>query len=312
MYYMIIYAALATPSLTQSSVVGYFDPYAPFPSPLERAEFAQALGAALSEPDVNIRGSAYSKAIDLARDMGAGRVQIAMVSPQFLWVSKEKAYARPNIAAIQGKSSNCQYSLYTRQKDSVKDLRQLRKKRLAVVKTGVRDKAFIYNILLKGEIRESKYFKLLYVPDLAGALGTLRFGKADAFFGPDLNYNQWFSQPALTRIARVGTAICPLVVFDRRLEPAQKALLTEKLIGGNKRLIKVLRRVGLSGFTSLPSSALSGFETALVASTKDYGRAVPRFLYPSLPSEKRVSKTIEAYGVKVLPDPSLLIVEDSQ
>ncbi len=300
-------AVLAAPGTS----LGFFDPYAPFSSPIERAEFAEELAQTLSDGATEkMRGAAYSKAADLLRDLKSGRVQLAFVNPQFLSVPERKNAVKPTLVGTHQGREMCPYALYSSRRSRAENLRQLKGRRLAVVRTGTADDRFIYNAILQGELRDARYFrKIVYVPDFAGAVGTLKFGRADAFFGPDIDYTTRFKNRALQRIASAGSALCMLVVVEGRLSAKEGSELTDRVLKNSGKLRPLMAAIGLDGFAAVPSSAVAALAEALETQPASYGRARPLFLASPEPKEKEILKMIEEMEKGLLPDPSLLVVE---
>ena len=301
----------ATLSAAPALTVGFFDPYVPFSSPLERAAFAEKLAVALSEKsNREVRGAAYSKANDLIRDLASRKVQVAFVNPQFLSAQTNKAEVKPVLVGTHKGSEMCPYALYASRRSRAKNLRQLKGRRLAIIKTGESDERFIYNAVLQGELRNRKFFrKIVAVPDLAGAVGTLKFGRAEAFFGPDIDYMARFKSRALRRIASTGSTLCTLVVVDGRLSEPQGNELTKLVADASKELRPLLRSIGLDGVAAVSRSALDALATAIHSDPGSYARARPLLLSSSEPNEEEILKMIEEMEKGLLPDPSLLVVE---
>lgn len=307
----IVVAILATHAAAPEPAVGFFDPYAPFSSPLERAKFAEQFADTLSDHrGPRVRGEAYSKAADLARDLANTRIQLGLVNPQFLWSSGQEIDLHPTLVGTRNGKTSCPYALFAATKSRARNLRHLRGRRLAIVRTGAADEQFVFNEVLGGELRDSDFFgRMVFVPDIAGAVGTLQFGRADAFFGPDIDYRAQFEAGALRRIARTGSTLCAVVVVNGRLPADTRGDLVERVTRSGTKLRPLLRRIGLDGFTALPSGALAHLEDAMRSDPSRYGRASPLFLPAREPSERKILHAIEEGEPALLPEPSLLVVE---
>ena len=299
-------APAAPPTIT----VGFFDPYAPFSSPLARAKFVERVAGALTSNAERAQGEAYSKAIDLARDIAGGRIQLGLINPQFLRNADRTVDLRPVLVGERNGEIFCPYGLYTSTKSRAKNLLQLRRRRLAVVHTGDTDTQFIFNAVLGGELRDPKFFKrIVSVPDLAGAVGTLKFRKADAFFGPDLDYRTRFKTKGLRRIAVAGTTLCTVLVVDGRLSDDDRRQVLALVQSAMPRLTPLLKLIGLDGLTALPKDALTQLNSALRADPAQFRRAKPKYVKPAEPNETKIIKTIEELEPELLPDPLLLVVK---
>ena len=306
---LLIAVALGGVAAPPAATVGFFDPYAPFTSPLERARFTERLAEAVSKSGgKTVGGAAYSKAADLIRDLGSNRVHVGMVNPQFIVGTAAAVDVQPILVGTREGSHRCPYALYASVRSRARNLSQLKGKRLAIVRAGSVDANFILNAILQGEVRDVRYFKnIVLVPDLAGAIGTLRFGRADAFFGPDLDYRRRFRGRGLRRLASTGSTLCMMVVVDRRLKDAQRREL--KRVFKADALVALITELGLDGFTDVPTSELAALKGAINSDPKRFAEATPLFVKPNEPNEKRMQEMIEAVASDELPDPSLLVVE---
>ncbi len=306
---LLIAIAMAGTASPPAATVGFFDPYAPFKSPLERARFTERLAEAVSgTAGKTVGGAAYSKAADLIRDLGTNRVRVGMVNPQFIVGTDAAVDVQPILVGTREGSHRCPYALYASVRSKARNLSHLKGKRLAIVRTGSVDANFILNAILQGELRDVRYFKkVVFVPDLAGAIGTLRFGRADAFFGPDIDYRSRFKGRGLRRLASTGSTLCMLVIVDRKLKGAQRQEL--KRVFRSDALVSLTAELGLDGFTDVPTSELAALKGAVNSDPKRFAEATPLFVKPNEPNEKRIQEMIEAVASDELPDPSLLVVE---
>ena len=306
-----IAATIAAAGVPSSPVtLGLFAPYAPFASPLERAKFAEDLAKAVGGSATEVRGEAYSKSSDLLRDLTSGRIQIGFVNPQLLAVPGKNVDLRPLLVGSTSGSPMCPYALYVATRSRARNLSHLKKKRLAIVRTGSSETQFIFNAVLRGELRSVDYFrKIVLVPDLAGAVGILRFRKADAFIGPDLDYGRRFKGRRLRKLARVGESLCALMVVDGSLSEAARDRLARLVRGALGRVEPLLEELGLDGLTEVPSGALKTLKSAVRSDVAGYARATPMFLMPPEPKEEKLLKVIKETKSASLPDPTLFVIE---
>ena len=297
------YVAAAGPT------VGFFDPYAPFSSPLQRVEFVEELATVLSQgANEKVVGKAYSKAADAARHLESGELQVAIVAPQFF--AQRRQTLEVLMVGTRDGSPYCPYSLYVRSKSRVSSLRKLKGARLALIGDSVADRRFVFNTVLSGEIRNPRYFrKVVSVPDIAGAIGTLRFKQAEAFFGPDLDYGQHFTKGAPRKLTAAGRTLCSLLVVDRRLPESQRVDLRRVVSRSMTNLMPILGRIGLDNLVLPPRGEIERLSDAIDTKTEKYARAVPLLIGPTEPDDKQVEERIDEVAPERLPGPSGLVVE---
>ncbi|MEO1337558.1 MAG: hypothetical protein AAFV29_18080, partial [Myxococcota bacterium] len=135
-----LFVALATaqPLKAQSSkaqspapktevTLGFFDPYAPFSSPLQRADFVKKLANTLSSEQIKFRAETYLKENDAARDFTTGKLSLGLVHPQFLVEDRMSNLLEPISVGTRQGSATCKYGLYVPRKSQARNLRQLKK-----------------------------------------------------------------------------------------------------------------------------------------------------------------------------------------
>lgn len=297
-----------------AATIGYYDPYAPFSSPLGRAEFAENVAIELSKMSLeSFRGAAYSKGVDLIRDIRSGRLRLAIVNPLLLWMSDSESRPRSVLVGTHRGKALCPYALFSRAGTNVRNLRNLEGRRLAMVRTGLEDKRFILNIVLDGEVRDPEYFgQIIEVPDLAGAIGTIKFRKADAFLGLDLDYRKYFGTSTIRKLTSVASSLCPVVIVDPRLNIQQIESLVALLKRSQEGLTPIIERVGLDGFTHLLSEHVAKLGYALRSDSELYKRAKPAFISGQKLEKRKILVTIHELGRDISPDPKLLLNEGDE
>ncbi|MEM7677683.1 MAG: PhnD/SsuA/transferrin family substrate-binding protein [Myxococcota bacterium] len=290
--------------------LGFFDPYAPFSSPLQRADFVKRLAGVLSSDQLEVRAETYSKENDAARDFTSGKLSLGLIHPQFLVEDRMSELLEPISVGTRRGSPTCRYGLYVPRRSRARNLRQLKNTRLAVVRAGRDDLRFVHNGILSGEIRSDHYFdSTLNVPDLAGALGTLKFKRADAFFGPDIVYGKFFTGRQVKKIADIGAIPCTVVAVSRRMSSTHRDALVDRLQDSQNSLRPLLARIGLDGFTSPSSGQLLRLQDAMRHSIFQFERRQPMLIKPKEPDQKLVLKEIFELDADTLPSPSSLTIE---
>ncbi len=300
----LLWPAVAAAPLT----IGFFDPYAPFASPLDRVQFVERVASTLATQSRQpVDGKAYSKSTDVARHLRSGQLQLAIVAPQFY--TQHQSTLTPLFIGTRNGKSLCRYSLYVSKRSRARSLRGLKGAKLALVGSSQDDRRFVFNEVLRGEIRSETYFaKVINVPDLAGAVGTVEFRGADAFFGPELDYNKYFKRGVLRRLAEVGDAPCTIVVVDKRLPTRERRDLQALVSSSLSNLEPTLRRIGLDSLTDIDGSTISELMKAVKSDTAEYARAVPMLLMPVEPDKDQILQRIQDLD-SMLPEPSRLVVE---
>ena len=158
-------------------VVGVFAPRLYFQNSLARTSYAHEVAARLSaRTGLAISGRGFATRADFDGQVQKGRVQFAVVEAQ---LQAERGF----VALGQGSAGG------TRGRPMVLVVNPgapaaiggLKGRTLALVAVGSKDKAFVMNHLLQGQV-PGDWFKTTPARDVQSALGLVKLGKADAAF----------------------------------------------------------------------------------------------------------------------------------
>ena len=292
-------------------ILGLYDPYLPFVSPLHRVEFVTKIAESISKDDeITVRGEAFSKAADLQRAVQSNKVHIAILNAQFYSEQGKRLALTPAHSVVAARSSQQRYAIFSSVGLDARNLSGLRGRRLAVIRTGRQDRRFIMNALLWGELRRPGFFgELVAVPDVAGAFGALAFGRADAAILPDIDYGSLARKgKGIRRMLSVGRAPGPVVVVSANA-PAKATQRLRSVLNDPQ----VWRPVGLDHIGPVETSALASLARALSTDPRVYNRQIPLLAPPDALDDRQVLESIRVAGVSMLPDPlSLLSNADNQ
>ena len=292
-------------------VLGLYEPYLPFASPLKRVDFVRALAESLSRSTgLRIRGEAYSKATDLRRDAESGKVQLALLNSQFFSEERQDFDWDPRLTAVLRGRTSRPFAIFVGVGIDAKHLSDLRGHRLAVVTAGRKDRRFIMNALLWGELRHEAFFAdFVQVPDVAGALGALAFDRADAALLPDLDYRHvGKTGRGVRRLVSAARAACPVLAVSSKVPESVARRLSPDSIERS-----LWGQVGLDGLAVVDPKSLAALHRALTTDPSHFNLAESMLAPPDAPDERQVLDAIRRTGAFIRPDPlSLLSEEDDR
>lgn len=275
-------AALAVTSLTREGetqpaggetlTIGIYAPSVPFASSQARLQYVQSLAKAIeSSTGSKVQASSFTSLGQLT----SKKVDFAIIDGQcYAAADKGKLLANANVGGGTSRS----WALYSSQGPN---LSSLSGKRLAYVKTGCDDGAFIENAMLESEVLGSFFSGKVGKPDVSAAVAEVASRKgAEAVFAPS------GQQKGLTKVFDTGSVPNPAFVqLNTRLSNATVS-----------KVQSVVRSFGGGG-------AISGWEAANDGAYRSLkgrmGKRVKRGIM-SDPSPVRVD------GKDVLKEPATL------
>ncbi|MCB9545829.1 MAG: PhnD/SsuA/transferrin family substrate-binding protein [Myxococcales bacterium] len=169
--------AAAQPEAPAGYVVGVFAPRIYFPNSLARTGYANDVAAKLTAATgIPFSGRGFATRGDFDRQVQEGQVHFAVVEAQ---LQAERGFT----ALAQGTSGgNASRPMVLVTSDgATPGIGALKGRTLALVAVGGRDKSFVMNHLLQGQV-PADWFKTTTARDAQGALSLVKLGKADAAF----------------------------------------------------------------------------------------------------------------------------------
>lgn len=156
--------------------VGIYAPSAAFPTSAARLSYVQGMAKAIEQKTgIPTKGQAFVRYTNLLK----AKPDFAII--EGLCVVTKRPGEVVAMAAIEGQTT-MGWGLYTR---SAKTLREVEGKDLAYVQTGCRDKEFVENAMLDGEVKQQFFGKLVARPDVSGAVAAVKdYKAAEAVFAP--------------------------------------------------------------------------------------------------------------------------------
>jgi len=158
-------------------VVGVFAPRIYFQNSLARTSYANAIAAHLTaQTGVTFSGRGFATRGDFEGQVQSGRVQFAVVEAQ---LQAERGYPALGQGTTGGATGRAMVLAVGAGAPAA--IGGLKGRTLAVVAVGAKDKSYIMNHLLQGQV-PADWFKTVAARDAQGALGLVKLGKADAAF----------------------------------------------------------------------------------------------------------------------------------
>ncbi len=158
-------------------VVGVFAPRLYFQNSLARTSYANDVAARLSaRTGLAISGRGFATRADFDGQVQKGRVQFAVVEAQ---LQAERGFVALGQGTAAGASGRPMVLVVS--PGAPAGIGGLKGRTLALVTVGSKDKAFIMNHLLQGQV-PGDWFKTVPARDVQSALGLVKLGKADAAF----------------------------------------------------------------------------------------------------------------------------------
>jgi hypothetical protein len=182
--------------------VGLFTPSAPFEGPVARLDFVSGLAARLGPGYV---GRSYARATDFVAAVKRGEIRYAVVDATFL-----AALGTPYTVlaeAQRGGATSTTWEVVT-QVATARSLVDLKGKVIAVPAIGAREEAFLFQVLLEGELPREHFARVVYAPDTLSALASVEHGRADAAVVPA----GLPLPPGAHRVAALGAIGWPVLV----------------------------------------------------------------------------------------------------
>ena len=200
----------AWPAMAQKKpsqlTVGMYAPSAAFASSAARLAYIEGLAKAIeARTGIPTTGKAFVRYKDL---LGA-RADFAIVEGVCIASrSPGEVFAQ----AVIGGATSQPWGLYAQSGGELKDLEG---KQLAYVATGCRDKDFVENAMLDGEVKQSYFGKLVSRPDISGAVAAVKdYKAAQAVFAPSA------AAKGLTKVFDTGSVPTPAFVVLGKGLPA--------------------------------------------------------------------------------------------
>lgn len=157
--------------------IGLYTPTAPFAGPAERLEYVSGIATQIGPGYV---GRVYARAADFSAAAKRGEIAFAIVDAAYL-----AALGVPyTVLASAERGGAPQVSWEVIAATPTTTLLGLAGKTIAVPTIGARDEAFVYEVLLEGELPKDFFAKVTFAPDALSALAAVERGRADAAIVP--------------------------------------------------------------------------------------------------------------------------------
>lgn len=192
--------------------IGLYVPNLPGVGRTRRIKAVETLARKLAQSSgLQIAGRSFASRKDLARAARKRQVQVAIVPAQ---LAAEKGW-RPFASLTRRGARSRPWVIVA--SPQVKQLTELKGKKLVMSRIGRTDKRFVVNVLLESEVDPS-YFRWQSVADSASAIRTVKLGKAAAAVVPAGG-----STSGLKVVFRSRPAPLPVAVWTRKLPADQRA-----------------------------------------------------------------------------------------
>ena len=177
-------AALSGHARAEKTItIAIFAPNAPFQSGTERFAFINRLAQQVtSVAGVPATGKAFARASDLESAIRRHQIDFAVIDGVYL---AERGVPYAVLAtATSGGDTAPKWALFS---SSYNKIEELQGKKLSIASAGSRDVEFVSNALFDGELQVNKFFagRPITAPDIASAVASVSFHKADAVFAPE-------------------------------------------------------------------------------------------------------------------------------
>ncbi|MEZ4467850.1 MAG: PhnD/SsuA/transferrin family substrate-binding protein [bacterium] len=158
-------------------VVGVYAPRVYFPNSLARTSYANDVAARLTaSTGISFSGRGFATRGDFDRQIQEGQVHFAVVEAQ---LQAERGFTALAQGTTGGATSRAMVLVTS--EGTGPGIGALKGRTLALVAVGGRDKSFVMNHLLQGQV-PGDWFKTTTARDVQSALGLVKLGKADAAF----------------------------------------------------------------------------------------------------------------------------------
>lgn len=170
-------ALLFVASLAHAEGIGLYAPTVPFSGPVARLDYVTALAEKLGG---DLVGHAYAKAADFAAAVKRGELGYAVVDVAYL-----AAVGAPwTVLAVAQRGGQTEAPWEVVSAQPAASLVALRGRTAAVPAIGARDEAFLYQVLLEGELPHDFFAKVSFAPDALSAVAAVERGRADCAIVP--------------------------------------------------------------------------------------------------------------------------------
>lgn len=162
--------------------VGLYAPTAPFDGTADRVGFVDALAKHLegSAGGKKVKGKVFSSASSFSSAVKKGDIQFAVIDAPYA-AAIGLPYKILGSAQRSG-SSTGQWQVVSN--SGLKNLSDLKGKKVVVPSIGAKETAFVTNALLDGEVDAGYFDKIVEAADPKSAITMVSVGKADAAFVP--------------------------------------------------------------------------------------------------------------------------------
>jgi hypothetical protein len=168
-------------AVAEDVAVGVYAPNAPFAGASARLDYATDLAGHLARATGGKgTGKVYARASDFAAAVKKGEIQLAVVDAPYL--ASIGAPYTVLATATRGGDDAVRWQLVARGGEA--RLSQLEGKKLLCAAVGGRERDFVYNALLGGELARGFFSGVESSPDVLSALAALELGRADAAVVP--------------------------------------------------------------------------------------------------------------------------------
>lgn len=194
--------------------VGMYAPGAPFPGTAERVEFVTRLATSIDTDDDGV-GKVYARAADFAAAVRKGELELAVVDAAHV-AALGVPYA---VLATATRAGADEVAWQVVSRGGERRLLDLKGSKALTVPAGGRERDFVFNALLGGELPASFLGALDVSPDTASALAALAVGRADVAILPG-----GVELPAgITRVAALPEVRQPVLVAFAATSAALRA-----------------------------------------------------------------------------------------
>jgi len=172
-----VLALLVLAGAAHAEGLGLYAPTAPFSGPVARLDYVTALAEKLGGELV---GHAYAKPADFAAAVKRGELGYAVVDAAYV-----AAIGAPwTVLAVAQRGGQTEAPWEVVSAQPAASLPALRGRTAAVPAIGARDDAFLYQVLLEGELPHDFFAKVSFAPDALSALAAVERGRADCAIVP--------------------------------------------------------------------------------------------------------------------------------
>jgi hypothetical protein len=164
--------------------VGMYAPSAPFQGPAESLEYVSVVGAQLARivGAPSGVGRNYGRAVDFQAAVRGGELDFAIADAAYLGARGTSAPGKPLAVATHHGATATAWQIVAETR--LPSLLALRGKTIVVPDVGARPDAFLYQVLLGGELGKGYFGRVVSSPDALSAALAVSLGRADAAVVP--------------------------------------------------------------------------------------------------------------------------------